>query len=666
MNKGLKKEQRYLQHTIGSAGITYINLNKNNANMHITVPLIGDLSLIYNLQEKNIDTDFGKGFRLSYYNKLTYNSISDTYSIEQADGTIYEFIKKENSVVNPYTYEKNGSIVRGFYDYYYSDELGQILVVKSENNMIISYEVLKPDDTLIRYRINDNYPLIIEYKSGERVEFESYAVELENNQSMNMLRRIRFYKCDGTKVSEIECTDFSDLIIGRILVKSYENFKIRIDINYDNNNVLNKVEYYKYSDDGVCTQFQDNYYTFANNSIIIKDGIKNYSNEYQIHSTGVGEISKVTEKINDKVYNEIDITFSDHFTKIKNIDSSYVVINFNQDNLPICEIDNNKMAISYKYDENNKLKYITKPICLEPEEGRYNNIYDLDKEKIYNHVSEINNVSNYHLGDKVLKFEKGYESTYIATLDYNGLANDNYALAFSYRMDCAPYNGTFKVKIYEVNEGTNGITEELEIYEEILPKPNLPIIIDVNWFYIMIPFTSKNNFKKIKFEFIYNDTNVNGYIGGIKLLKINYNLEESKLVSQNVLQYNQQMRSTIKQKRRYAYGKYRNHRRKVQKPQEIQHRKISHPSAVVLCGPHLGALQMRAVRHDVQGGEDRHGRSEAALYAAEQSYVLRGLHAGRHGYLPPPGKQCGEHRRLPHGALASDLDRLHLHPQVHQ
>ena len=73
MNKGLKNYTKQISLTVGNAAETSINVNKEDANLHISLPLITtvglcpiETSLTFNLQDKNEVDLFGKGFKLNF------------------------------------------------------------------------------------------------------------------------------------------------------------------------------------------------------------------------------------------------------------------------------------------------------------------------------------------------------------------------------------------------------------------------------------------------------------------------------------------------------------------------------------------------------------------------------------------------------------------------
>ena len=75
MNNGLKNYTKQIRLTVGNAAETSININKEDANLHISLPLITTIGLnpietilTFNLQDKDEIDLFGKGFKLNFFN----------------------------------------------------------------------------------------------------------------------------------------------------------------------------------------------------------------------------------------------------------------------------------------------------------------------------------------------------------------------------------------------------------------------------------------------------------------------------------------------------------------------------------------------------------------------------------------------------------------------
>ena len=79
-NKGLKGYTKQISQTIGEVAKGEVNVNKEDANLHIIIPIIEtegpnrmDLSLIYSYYDKENKKHFWKGCSISTYKEFTYN-----------------------------------------------------------------------------------------------------------------------------------------------------------------------------------------------------------------------------------------------------------------------------------------------------------------------------------------------------------------------------------------------------------------------------------------------------------------------------------------------------------------------------------------------------------------------------------------------------------------
>ncbi len=91
-NKGLKNYCKFLTHSLSNLVKTSVNINKNDANFHITILLVETVGsgqiktcLIYNYQNKSEKELFGKGFKLNYFTKVTIDK--DKISVINSDGS---------------------------------------------------------------------------------------------------------------------------------------------------------------------------------------------------------------------------------------------------------------------------------------------------------------------------------------------------------------------------------------------------------------------------------------------------------------------------------------------------------------------------------------------------------------------------------------------------
>ena len=101
MNQGLKSYTKQFTHNVSGVGTLLFNMCGAAKNMHMIIPLIStvghspiNLSLIYNEQDKDVTGQFGKGFRLNTFQKLS--STNEGYEILNADGSTDKYIESNN------------------------------------------------------------------------------------------------------------------------------------------------------------------------------------------------------------------------------------------------------------------------------------------------------------------------------------------------------------------------------------------------------------------------------------------------------------------------------------------------------------------------------------------------------------------------------------------
>ena len=106
MNKGLKNYTKQISKSLDGTGEVYVNINKNDANAHVVIPLLTSVgqvsistSLIFDYQNRNVVGMFGKGVKLNWYGKVS-RSASGVH-ISNADGSQDTFVyESQNTYVN--------------------------------------------------------------------------------------------------------------------------------------------------------------------------------------------------------------------------------------------------------------------------------------------------------------------------------------------------------------------------------------------------------------------------------------------------------------------------------------------------------------------------------------------------------------------------------------
>ena len=160
MNKGLKSYTKQISLTVGNAAQTSINVNKSDANLHISLPLITtvglcpiETSLTFNLQDKDEIDLFGKGFKLNFFNKIT--SSGTTIDVKNSDGSVDTY--------------------RSADDYKNKETNLEVRKIKGDNYGAYHYEMKDKYGNLTEFNKSQNYPKTITYKNGDKVTTDFVA-----------------------------------------------------------------------------------------------------------------------------------------------------------------------------------------------------------------------------------------------------------------------------------------------------------------------------------------------------------------------------------------------------------------------------------------------------------------------------------------------------------
>ena len=269
INQGLKSYTKQISGNVGRISY-HVNPNKECANLILDIPLISKkadrkvgLSLLYNHQNKSVDSKFGLGFKSSYDMKITLNN---TYlSLTMADCT-YSFIKKtsdnEDKLIIYFDVNDDG--------YYSEDEKIEINTDKYEvyTNNELGFTI-----NMVESLIDNKYKYQLVDKSHTSYYFDD---------SGNLLRIITL-KGDDINITSTEITNSFSKIINTISnnkvtnVSSYNTVtrdgeeeelqNSRIDLAYSNNKLTTITIYHN-------TKIVEKYQiTYLDNYITIFDRI---------------------------------------------------------------------------------------------------------------------------------------------------------------------------------------------------------------------------------------------------------------------------------------------------------------------------------------------------------------------------------------------------------
>lgn len=291
MNQGLKGYTKQFTHNVSGIGKLSFNMCGAAKNMHMIIPLIStvghspiNLSLIYNEQDKDVSGQFGKGFRLNTFQKLS--STDEGYEILNADGSVDKY---------PITPDLTGSV------YSYNKETGLTLTYELVEDGTYKYILRDANGNRTLLNTTCSHQVGLRGSHGESLSFVctgSSLIGINNGYGDNVSFLMAsneitaIYAHNGTTVSKTVLRLLNDRIVG---VRYYEGTSTLVgefDITYLSNGLLltNLVQYNLTK--VVC----------ENSSYKIYDGFMNGYQEEEFASTPDFTITYNT--LNSNTYNK--------------------------------------------------------------------------------------------------------------------------------------------------------------------------------------------------------------------------------------------------------------------------------------------------------------------------------------------------------------------------
>ena len=311
MNKGLKSYTKQLTNQIGSATVN-VNLFKNDANMHITIPLLSttglsafSASLVYNHQSKGNSGIFGKGFYLNYYAKIVTNGNSVT--VQNADGST------DNYTIGEWNAETQMKAVNVSGHIEFEDRDGNKRIYESTSG---------------------NYPKKLVMKSGDviTVNIGQTSGSITNGKG----DEIRFVFDSKGKV---------------ISAKYLYNDKIHnlVSFGYANDNLC--TIQYENADGSVCGGVLISY---QSTSISVSDNMTDYQCKFLFDS--YGRVVSVVDGFGTsfKAKHTTVLTYGTNITKVTDWTGSYVEYYFDSEGIPLYEMNSDGYVVETDYDSKSK------------------------------------------------------------------------------------------------------------------------------------------------------------------------------------------------------------------------------------------------------------------------------------------------------------------------
>ncbi len=472
MNHGLKNYTKQLTKNVGRATIN-VNLFKEDANMHVEIPLfqIGGVSpfntsLIFNYQEQATTNFFGNGFKSNFYNVLSENGTQ--VSINNADGST------DHYTIGEWNRETQLKAVR----------------VTDENDTSLSHiELVDKNGNKTIYGNSQSYPTRMVKKTGEVINITTTENSLvfENEKG----DKVEFVKENNQKIGG---------------TYSYNNTVLeKISLGYQGNNLVS-VEY-KTQDDIIIDKLGMEY---IGSSIIVKDDLTTHRCKYEFTDNRVTCISDgYTEE-----YDGIQVTgivYAENSTRVNYWDGNYVDFYFDNEGLPLYQIDKNGYAIETEYDRDTKrLIAQSNPFLIKGPHTNYFEGLSADNFTLSNVNREAVILAEGKwkdlLGERVYRFT------------HSGSGNGS--ITFSVPIDCVGTDTVTAImwakQNYNYSNG-NSVTISMQIGdgdEEILKKP----ITDSNFEMILLGATCSSNESSANFTIVLTG-DVSFELGGIQVLR---------------------------------------------------------------------------------------------------------------------------------------------------
>ena len=320
-NNGLKSYCKFLTHSLGSLVKTNVNINKNDANFHIIIPLIENVgigpiktSLIYNHQNNAEKEFFGKGFKLNYFTKI--QSTEGKIFVYNADGSVDDYLKPDFK--NPETQAE----VHSFSDEY---------LLKSGFEIKDKYG----NKTIFEEPVSVNYPSEMIGINGERLLFDFVDVEkrIVNSHGSKIV-----FKKTSEFISEVAYLQDDEKVY--FATFEYENSKLIKVTHKQNNTIISELKII----------YQDNQITLFN--AISKRGL--------VYRFADGRVVEFAEVFGDSLTerNKNTITYEDRKTTITNLanlakpERSYVF--FDDKDFPLFEFDSQMNVVETEYSHETK------------------------------------------------------------------------------------------------------------------------------------------------------------------------------------------------------------------------------------------------------------------------------------------------------------------------
>ncbi len=350
MNKGLRNYTKQLTQSVGNAEVS-VNIYKQDANMHIQVPLLKNIggikqmntSLIFNLQDKEISGVFGKGFRMNLFEQVGTDLV--TTVVTQPDGSQDTYTRLETD-----------------FTIYTNDETGAtITYVPSIDTLPHSFTMTDKYGTVKNFMSPYKFPTRIQTKAGDVFSIsettDTITIFNDNNDT------IVFGKDTSGKVRTGYFSHGDDKLSAVVI--SYGEDKT--NPSYEK---ITSISYLIHVDNSTTKEVAHISLEYAANKITVIDESTNQRTEYTFNENKVTLI-RTGYGSEFKQEKSFALSYEDHQTIITDESQNRSCVIFDSNGFPSVEFDDKGHVVKTVFDPETK-QLISQSAVIEA------NMYDFD------------------------------------------------------------------------------------------------------------------------------------------------------------------------------------------------------------------------------------------------------------------------------------------------
>lgn len=396
MNRGLKNYTKQIQENVNNV-IINVNLNEEDNNVILQIPLLETIgvnpfssSLIFNKLSINEDGYFGLGTKLNYYGKVI-------------DGTDLTYQNADGSI-DTYLFDKH----------FENKETNASLMIVSEDD----YDIHQ------HYCLQDKYGNKKEYY--EDLMYPEFIYINNEKLTLDFVSEIKTIKNEyNDEISFI----LNNGKVNKVIYKHNNEELQVVELEYINNIISNV----KYKQNGVIVKEID--IVIDEEKIIVLDKISLYRIKLFIENNKVIKIIKgYDEEFNYS--HPLQIVYNKNLTTLIDDKDKKNYLFFDNDNLPLYEIDEEGNVIKFEYDKETK-KMLSQSNVI-PRIGLLPNLlpsltlnkFKPDRTTLVRYETVTEEYLKNVIGNETWKIEnkENKKNTFTYTLPINGLAGDELTL----------------------------------------------------------------------------------------------------------------------------------------------------------------------------------------------------------------------------------------------